>query len=159
MTKQQIIDLANAKLRGQGNQVDLGSALPEIIAEILGLIPEDLPIASASKLGGVKIGSGVSVTEDGTISAQGGGGIPFERNSIVWDLLSMEFTEADVPVTIPDDLLEKFVGQPYVDINSTPMCTWDVDDSEVYDLIIDASPAMLGVDFANKTITMLSTGD
>ena len=34
----------------------------------------DLPIASASTLGGVKIGSGIEVTSDGTISASGGGG-------------------------------------------------------------------------------------
>ena len=34
----------------------------------------ELPPATDSELGGVKIGSGVSVTEDGTISVEGGGG-------------------------------------------------------------------------------------
>ena len=33
-----------------------------------------LPTATASRLGGVKIGSGISVTSDGTISVEGGGG-------------------------------------------------------------------------------------
>lgn len=33
-----------------------------------------LPTATASRLGGVKIGSGVTVEEDGTISVSGGGG-------------------------------------------------------------------------------------
>jgi len=33
-----------------------------------------LPTATASRLGGVKIGSGVTVSEDGTISVSGGGG-------------------------------------------------------------------------------------
>ena len=33
-----------------------------------------LPTATASRLGGVKIGSGINVSEDGTISASGGGG-------------------------------------------------------------------------------------
>lgn len=33
-----------------------------------------LPTATSSRLGGVKIGSGISVAEDGTISASGGGG-------------------------------------------------------------------------------------
>ena len=33
-----------------------------------------LPTATASRLGGVKIGSGVSVEDDGTISVSGGGG-------------------------------------------------------------------------------------
>ena len=32
-----------------------------------------LPVASAETLGGVKIGKGISITEDGTISASGGG--------------------------------------------------------------------------------------
>ena len=37
-----------------------------------------LPPASATTLGGVKIGSGISVTADGVISAEGGGGTPYE---------------------------------------------------------------------------------
>ena len=32
-----------------------------------------LPVASADTLGGVKIGKGISITEDGTISVSGGG--------------------------------------------------------------------------------------
>lgn len=35
-----------------------------------------LPPATASTLGGVKIGSGIEVTNDGTISANGGCGVP-----------------------------------------------------------------------------------
>lgn len=34
----------------------------------------DLPIASDTTLGGVKIGEGINVTSDGTISTSGGGG-------------------------------------------------------------------------------------
>ena len=37
-----------------------------------------LPPASATTLGGVKIGSGINVTADGVISAEGGGGTPYE---------------------------------------------------------------------------------
>lgn len=37
-----------------------------------------LPPASATTLGGVKIGSGINVTADGVISAEGGGGAPYE---------------------------------------------------------------------------------
>lgn len=39
-------------------------------------IPDDyiLPTASATTLGGVKIGSGLSITDDGVLSAEGGGG-------------------------------------------------------------------------------------
>ena len=35
--------------------------------------PYTLPVASANELGGVKIGSGISIDQDGVISAQGGG--------------------------------------------------------------------------------------
>lgn len=40
MNKQEIKDLVAAKIAGQGNQVDLGSALPKIIDEVVDLIPE-----------------------------------------------------------------------------------------------------------------------
>ena len=36
--------------------------------------PYTLPVASANELGGVKIGQGISIDQDGVISAQGGGG-------------------------------------------------------------------------------------
>lgn len=35
-----------------------------------------LPAATAETLGGIKVGEGLSVTEDGTLSAQGGGDVP-----------------------------------------------------------------------------------
>lgn len=43
MTKQEIKDLVAAKLVGQGNQVDLGSALPAILNGIIDLIQEPAP--------------------------------------------------------------------------------------------------------------------
>lgn len=46
MTKEEIKALINAKIKGQGSQVDLGGALPTIIEEVLDSIP-DIP-ASAS---------------------------------------------------------------------------------------------------------------
>lgn len=46
-----------------------------------------LPPASATTLGGVKIGSGISVTADGVISANGGGGAPYELPAATADTL------------------------------------------------------------------------
>ena len=40
MTPEQIKALISEKIAGQGNQVDIGGALPEILAGIVGLIPE-----------------------------------------------------------------------------------------------------------------------
>lgn len=46
-----------------------------------------LPPASATTLGGVKIGSGINVTADGVISANGGGGAPYELPAATADTL------------------------------------------------------------------------
>ena len=40
MTKQEILALIDAKIAGQGTNIDAGSALPEILSGILGLIPD-----------------------------------------------------------------------------------------------------------------------
>ena len=40
MTKEQILALIDAKIAGQGTNIDAGSALPEILSGILDLIPE-----------------------------------------------------------------------------------------------------------------------
>lgn len=45
--------------------------------QLIGVVPQggaSLPIATASTLGGIKVGSGLSITSDGTLSASGGGG-------------------------------------------------------------------------------------
>lgn len=41
MTKDEIKALIDATLAGQGNQVDVGSALPTILNAILDLIPDE----------------------------------------------------------------------------------------------------------------------
>lgn len=69
MTKEELkakIDLCVAQ---QGNQSGL-AGLAEILNAVIDLIPElpETPIASATKLGCVKIGEGLAVAEDGTIS-------------------------------------------------------------------------------------------
>lgn len=125
MTKQQIIDFANAKLRGQGNQVDLGSALPEIIAEILGLIPEDLPIASETQLGGVKVGENLSIDENGVLSSQGGSAIPFSKDVLIWDWRNVTL-ESGEEKDIPQEIIDSFYGQRSIR-------AYEVDTSEVFE--------------------------
>lgn len=58
-----------------------------------------LPAATAERLGGVKIGSGISVTEDGTISASGGSATQKAYGTAV-DVNSS--TQAE-PFTCPSD--------------------------------------------------------
>lgn len=54
-----------------------------------------LPIASASVLGGVKIGDGINVTEDGTISVSGGGSVAAEWVDVSGDI-SVEGNRANI---------------------------------------------------------------
>ena len=77
MTKEEIITLISEKIAGQGNQVDISGQLSAILTGIIGLIPEvptpyELPVATSEVLGGVKVGSGLNVTEEGILSASGG---------------------------------------------------------------------------------------
>jgi len=56
--------------------------------QLIGIVPQggaSLPIATASTLGGIKVGSGLSVTSDGTLSASGGGS---------WTDVSADFKDA-----------------------------------------------------------------
>ena len=67
------LDVINQKL-ATTNDVNFQSvkAVGDIIAYSTGNISEKYPIASTSAVGCVKIGSGLSVTSDGTISVSGG---------------------------------------------------------------------------------------
>ena len=76
MTKDEIIALISEKIAGQGNQVDISGQLSTILTGIIDLIPEAptpyvLPVATSEVLGGVKVGSGLSATEEGVLSASG----------------------------------------------------------------------------------------
>ena len=63
-----------------------------------------LPVASANELGGVKIGQGISIDQDGVISAQGG------KNDIVLDVAELEnMSYADRKV-LWDEVYEKILA-------------------------------------------------
>jgi hypothetical protein len=74
MTKEEIKAKIQATIAGQGSAVDIGGQLPTILDAIIDLIPEggEIPIATAETLGGVKVGEGLNITEEGLLSAQGG---------------------------------------------------------------------------------------
>lgn len=68
MTKKQIKQLIKTNIRTQGA---LGIDLAKILNHIVNAIPEsaEIPVASADTLGGVKVGDGLSVTEEGVLSS------------------------------------------------------------------------------------------
>ena len=66
--------------------------------------PYTLPVASANELGGVKIGQGISIDQDGVISAQGG------KNDIVIDIAELDnMSYADREV-LWDEVYEKILA-------------------------------------------------
>lgn len=68
-----------------------------------------LPPASATTLGGVKIGSGINVTADGVISANGGGGAPYELPAATADTLGGIKVGDNLTIT-PDGKLSANAG-------------------------------------------------
>ena len=75
--KEEIMSIAEA----QGYEGEGGSTIAEAV-NALGSVMGDyeLPAATATTLGGIKVGDGLSVTSDGTLSASGGGDAPMVVN-------------------------------------------------------------------------------
>ena len=61
-----------------------------------------LPTASATTLGGIKVGDGLSITDDGTLSASGGGGSAL--NNIADTDSGVAITDADSGLTYPQTI-------------------------------------------------------
>lgn len=72
-TVETMTDLFDDTSAAKGSEDTLTAKISAMDAEIAGKI-SSIPVASSSVLGGVKIGSGISVASDGTISASGGSG-------------------------------------------------------------------------------------
>lgn len=70
-----------------------------------------LPIASAQVVGGIKVGSGLSIASDGTLSAQGGGG--GTSGPIEW-IETQEASPAYPYRTLVTDVVESSSGQSTV---------------------------------------------
>ena len=71
------VDLSNyVKLTGETEQTIEGNVLAtgDVIAYSTGQSTENYPIASATAVGMIKVGENLTITEDGTLNAQAGGG-------------------------------------------------------------------------------------
>lgn len=65
-----LLEKIEAYVASQGNQVGGGSEFADLLKEIVNSIPTqyELPIASAETLGGVKVGDGLQIYENGVLS-------------------------------------------------------------------------------------------
>ena len=72
--KQKITDLLNKKVdKVGGKQLSTNDYTTEEKNKLAGLSNYSLPTASSTTKGGIKVGAGLAVTEDGILSATGGG--------------------------------------------------------------------------------------
>ena len=85
----------------------------------------DIPIASATQLGGVKIGAGLSVTENGVLSATGGG----TADSVEWNnvldkpttIAGYGITDAKIEngtITLGNQTITPLTSAPVISVNS-----------------------------------------
>lgn len=85
----------------------------------------DIPIASATQLGGVKIGAGLSVTENGTLSATGGG----TADAVEWNnvlnkpttITGYGITDAKIEngtITLGNQTITPLTSAPVTSVNS-----------------------------------------
>ena len=85
----------------------------------------DIPIASATQLGGVKIGAGLSVTENGVLSATGGG----TADSVEWNnvldkpttIAGYGITDAKIEngtITLGNQTITPLTSAPVTSVNS-----------------------------------------
>ena len=85
----------------------------------------DIPIASATQLGGVKIGAGLSVTENGTLSATGGG----TADAVEWNnvldkpttIAGYGITDAKIEngtITLGSQTITPLTSAPVTSVNS-----------------------------------------
>lgn len=84
----------------------------------------DIPIASATRLGGVKIGAGLSVTENGTLSATGGG----TADAVEWNnvldkpttIAGYGITDAKIEngtITLGNQTITPLTSAPVISVN------------------------------------------
>ena len=80
--KQKITDLLNKKVdKVGGKQLSTNDYTTEEKNKLAGLNNYTLPTASSTTKGGVKVGAGLAVTEDGILSATGGG----TADAVAWE--------------------------------------------------------------------------
>ena len=85
----------------------------------------DIPIASATQLGGIKVGAGLSVTENGTLSATGGG----TADAVEWNnvldkpttIAGYGITDAKIEngtITLGNQTITPLISAPVTSVNS-----------------------------------------
>lgn len=137
------IDLSNyVKLTGETEQTIEGNVLAtgDLVAYSTGQSVENYPIASSTALGMIKVGENLTITDDGTLNAEAGGGasnwsdlegkpaLLTEANIKKWNDNSHTHTNKAVLDTITADSIHTHSNKSYLDsINQNLSKTSNVD--------------------------------
>ena len=102
--------------------------------------PYTLPIASASTLGGVKVGTNLSITADGTLNASGGGGGGGAVDSVNGSTGDVVLTASDVgALASGDDVSELNNDAGYITLAEVPPGGVTSVNTKTGDVVLDAS--------------------
>ena len=116
--------------------------------------PYELPTASASVLGGVKVGSGLSIDGSGVLSATGGGGGSFDGVYVIEDTTFTSYMgsyEASVSGIYADLLANP---RPVVLVNCSADGSLSNKCGRIYDIVVDTTAGTItGYGFPEITVS------
>ena len=135
------VDVSNfVKKTGETEQTIEGNVLAtgDLVAYSTGQSTENYPIASSTAVGMIKVGENLTITEDGTLNAQAGGGasnwneikdkptLLTDNNIQKWDEQSHTHANKDLLDTLTEDSIHTHANKSYLDsINQNLSTTSD----------------------------------
>lgn len=132
------VDLTNyVKLTGETEQTIEGNVLAtgDLVAYSTGQSTENYPIASSTAVGMIKVGANLTITEDGTLNAQSGGGasnwneikekpaLLTDANIKKWDEQSHKHENKELLDSLTEDSLHTHANKANLDVIDQNLAT------------------------------------
>lgn len=137
--------------------------------KLAGLENYTLPTASSDTLGGVRVGDGLTVDDDGVLSATGGGGqeyvagdgISIDEGSSVTDITSLAWEQGSINPANgePDDLTLTVIRSPMIEVGLTSMLNVSAQATDDSDMRWEASFYDSNSEFISMTTTWQTLSD
>jgi hypothetical protein len=126
-----------------------------------------LPIASANDLGGVKVGDGLSITSDGTLSANvgveyvAGDGISIDEGSSTTDITSLTWEQGSINPDNGelDDFTTTVIRSPMIEVGLTNMLNVSAQATDNSDMRWEAAFYDSNSEFISMTTTWQTLSD
>ena len=150
---------------GQGSDITAAS-----FSEMVMIVQEDVPVgekyinvtpATTTDIGGIKVGDGLSITSDGTLSANAGveyvagDGISIDEGSSTTDIASLAWEQGSInPINgEPDDFTTTVIRSPMIEVGLTNMLNVSAQDTSDNDMRWEAA----FYDSNSEFISMITT--